>query len=97
VLDEDGTQSVFVVADGKARRREVTLGYADADYYEVLEGLDSGDQVVVTGQSNLKDDVSVSVVNLKPTATAEESSEKPGEDSSQADPAVAQSDAPRKS
>lgn len=97
VLHEDGTQSVFVAAHGKARRREVSLGYADADYYEVLEGLESGDQVVVTGQSNLKDDVSISVVNLKPATTVGEPSEQPGEDSSRADPAVAQSDAPHKS
>lgn len=68
VLAEDGTQSVFLVEDGKARRRKVTLGYSDADHHEVLEGLSAGDQVVVTGQSHLKDDARVSVVNLKAPA-----------------------------
>lgn len=66
VLAEDGADSVFVVRDGKAQRRAVTLGYADAEHYEVLDGLQGGDQVVVTGQANLKDDASVSVVNLAP-------------------------------
>lgn len=69
VLTEDAAQSVFVVADGKARRRAIRTGYGDADHYEVLEGLKLGEQVVTTGQTNLKDDARVEVVNL-PAATA---------------------------
>jgi membrane fusion protein, multidrug efflux system len=63
VLTEDAAQSVFVIADNKARRRPIKVGYANAGYYEVLEGLKEGDQVVTTGQANLKDDAKVLVVN----------------------------------
>jgi membrane fusion protein (multidrug efflux system) len=74
VLTEDAAQSVFVVADGKARRRSIKVGYADSYNYEVLDGLQSGDQVVTTGQANLKDDAKVHVVNAPgaaaPPATA---------------------------
>lgn len=62
VLTEDAAQSVFVVADGKARRRAIRTGYGDAAHYEVLEGLKAGEQVVTTGQTNLKDDAKVEIV-----------------------------------
>jgi len=63
VISEDAAESVFVVADGKAHRRPIKVGYADAEHYEVLDGLKSGDQVVTTGQANLKDNGKVEVVN----------------------------------
>jgi membrane fusion protein, multidrug efflux system len=68
VLTEDAAQSVFVVNEGKARRRPIKVGYADSANYEVIEGLKSGDQVVTTGQANLKDDAKVHVVNAEPGA-----------------------------
>ncbi|MGH8481985.1 MAG: efflux RND transporter periplasmic adaptor subunit [Nevskiaceae bacterium] len=75
VLTEDAAQSVFVVSDGKARRQAIRVGYSDSYNYEVLEGLKSGDQVVTTGQTNLKDDAKVHVVNAPgaaaPSATAQ--------------------------
>lgn len=75
VLTEDAAQSVFLVAAGKARRRAIKVGYSDSYNYEVLEGLKSGDQVVTTGQANLKDDAKVHVVNAPgaaaPPATAQ--------------------------
>jgi RND family efflux transporter MFP subunit len=70
VLTEDAAQSVFVIADSKARRRPIRTGYDDGDHYEVLEGLKAGDQVVTTGQANLKDDAKVEVVNAAPVAGA---------------------------
>ncbi|HEX4895741.1 MAG TPA: efflux RND transporter periplasmic adaptor subunit [Solimonas sp.] len=70
VLTEDAAQSVFVITDGRARRRAVKTGYSDAANYEVLDGLKAGEQVVTTGQGNLKDDAKVEVVNLKAPAAA---------------------------
>jgi membrane fusion protein (multidrug efflux system) len=69
VLTEDAAQSVFVVnAAGKARRQAIKVGYADSYNYEVVEGLKAGDQVVTTGQANLKDDAKVHVVNASGVA-----------------------------
>lgn len=77
VITEDAAQTVFVVRDGKARRQSIKVGYSDSYNYEVLEGLQSGDQVVTTGQANLKDDARVHVVNAPgaaaPAATAQAS------------------------
>ncbi|HUS23913.1 MAG TPA: efflux RND transporter periplasmic adaptor subunit [Candidatus Binatia bacterium] len=70
VLTEDAAQAVFVVAQNKAHRRAIRTGYADAGYFEVLEGLKAGDQVVVTGQANLKDDGRVEVVNAGPSGSS---------------------------
>lgn len=71
VLTEDAAQSVFVVADGHARRRAIKIGYGDAENYEVLEGLKAGEQVVTIGQSSLKDDAKVEIVTPgKPAAPA---------------------------
>ncbi len=53
----------MVVSASKARRRPVKLGYSDGDNYEVVEGLKADEQVVTTGQSSLKDDAKVEVVN----------------------------------
>jgi membrane fusion protein, multidrug efflux system len=70
VLTEDAQQSVFVINEGKARRRLIKTGYSDAYNYEVVEGLQAGDQVVTTGQSNLKDDAKVQAVNVGGPASA---------------------------
>ncbi len=63
VLTEDAQHSVFVVNDGRARRRPIKVGYSDAYHYEVVEGLSAGEQLVVTGQASLRDDSKVEVVN----------------------------------
>lgn len=68
VMSEDAQHSVFVVTDGKAARRSLRIGYSDGRHYEVLDGLKAGEQVVTTGQTNLKDDAKVVVVGDEPAA-----------------------------
>lgn len=70
VLTEDAQDSVFVVEDGKARRRVIRTGYQDEAHAEVLEGLKPGDVVVTTGQSNLKDDARVEPVTVGTTTAS---------------------------
>lgn len=70
VLSEDAAFAVFVVADRKASRRAIKVGYSDGDRYEVLDGLRAGDRVVTTGQANLKDQARVEVVNAPPAGGA---------------------------
>jgi RND family efflux transporter MFP subunit len=67
VVTEDAQHSVFVIEEGRAHRRAVSVGYSDSEHYEVLTGLAVGDQLVVTGQSSLRDDSKVEIVNA-PTA-----------------------------
>lgn len=54
-----GAKFVYVHVDGKVQYRQVELGRrTDADY-EVLSGLNAGEEVVVAGQSKLVDGASV--------------------------------------
>ncbi|MEO0545984.1 MAG: efflux RND transporter periplasmic adaptor subunit [Pseudomonadota bacterium] len=49
-----GGWSVFVAAEGKAQPRTVQIGVALGGRYEVLSGLQEGDQVVVRGNERLR-------------------------------------------
>ena len=46
--------AVYVVANGVAERRLVRLGEAVGSRFEVLEGIESGDLVVVRGNERLR-------------------------------------------
>lgn len=52
--------SVYVVENGVARLREITVGRATADRFEVVRGVKPDDVVVVSGQINLRDGAAVS-------------------------------------
>jgi len=53
--------SVYI-ADGKvARKRDVHLGLSNKDYFEVLDGLTPGDQVIVAGQNSVRDGSEIEV------------------------------------
>ena len=60
-----GAMYVWVIRDGKAERREVTLGVRTPGYVEVAERLDPGEQVVVGGPERLSPgaDVRATVVD----------------------------------
>jgi RND family efflux transporter MFP subunit len=55
-LSLESIGDIVYVADGSiASRREVTLGYEEGDFVEVLSGLREGESVVVVGQDGLSD------------------------------------------
>lgn len=54
--------TVFVVEDGAAARRNVTLGYEEDETVEVVAGLDAGDRVIVVGQDGLTDATPVQIL-----------------------------------
>ena len=56
-----GARYVYVFSDGKAIYRAVELGAQQGDYYEVLSGLNAGDQVIISAPSTLKNGLSVRV------------------------------------
>ncbi len=68
LLDTDGSQNVFVVAGGKAVQRAVKTGLSNAGNVEITEGLSGAEQVVVVGQSGLKDGNPVRIVTLEQNA-----------------------------
>lgn len=78
--DTTGTY-VFVVDDGKAVRRTVTIGEGVGGRFEVLAGLEAGDKVVVRGNERLRPGQAVTVEGAgragKGKATAAPAPEKP--------------------
>ena len=65
LLDTDGASNVFVVAAGKAEQRAIKTGLSNAGKIEVTEGLTGAEQVVIVGQTGLKDGNPVRVVTLQ--------------------------------
>ena len=59
---ESLADSVFVIEDGVAYRRNVTLGYEEDDRVEVTAGLSANDRVIVVGQDGLTDATPVQVL-----------------------------------
>lgn len=53
--DDEEVQVVFVMDDGEASQREVSLGLADATEVEILSGLEVGDEVITGPYRALKD------------------------------------------
>ncbi len=45
-------QFVFVVKDGKAHKQQITKGISNGEYVEVVDGLNIGDQVIISDISN---------------------------------------------
>jgi RND family efflux transporter MFP subunit len=54
VLRHQGRASVYVIENGKAQSREVTLGPAVGSRFQVQEGLEPGDIVVIRGNERLR-------------------------------------------
>lgn len=51
----DGASFVFVVRDGRAERRAVSVGAASGEEIEVTSGLGAGERIVVDGPADLRD------------------------------------------
>lgn len=64
VVAEGAVPTVFVLRGDRAEEVEVELGYSQGDRVEIRSGLEPGDTVVVVGQSNLRDDAPVRLMEL---------------------------------
>lgn len=65
----DGTPYAWLVEDGKATRRELTLGLMGQDRTQILEGLSAGDQVVFRGHEKLEEGTGIR--DISPNAARE--------------------------
>jgi membrane fusion protein (multidrug efflux system) len=61
IVPENEQHFVYVVADGKAQKREVKIGRRRPGEVEVLQGLTADSSVVIDGTLNLRDGVPVRV------------------------------------
>lgn len=63
LVGDGGATSVFVVKDNHVELRQIETGYGDSGLVEILSGLGDDEEVVVVGQTALKDGATVSVVS----------------------------------
>jgi multidrug efflux pump subunit AcrA (membrane-fusion protein) len=59
LLEQDGRHFVFTVKEGKAERREVTVGLQDERFAEITSGVTAGETVITAGQHFLQEGAAV--------------------------------------
>jgi RND family efflux transporter MFP subunit len=64
VMKQTGSNDrhVFVIKDGKAEKKVITIGQHLGTNYEVISGVEVGDEIVVAGASRLSDNQEVEIV-----------------------------------
>ena len=62
-VDESGGRYAYVVRDGIATRTPVQLGMSSIDKVEILQGLNVGDRVVISGANNFNDAARIAISN----------------------------------
>ena len=79
VIPLQGTNFVWVVADGKASRRQVELGVRTPGFVEIKKGVENTEQVVVGGQERLAEGapVQAKLVDRRPVRVQEDVGEAP--------------------
>jgi membrane fusion protein (multidrug efflux system) len=55
LIEEDDQTSVYVVAEGTVSRRTISVGIESGNLIEVVGGLAGDEEIVITGQSSLRD------------------------------------------
>jgi multidrug efflux pump subunit AcrA (membrane-fusion protein) len=55
IIREESSTFVFILEGTQYRKRAVKLGRMNGAYQEILEGVKEGEQLVITGQNQLKD------------------------------------------
>lgn len=70
LVPEEGRQFVYVVAGGRAQKREITIGRRSPGKVEVISGLTPGETVVVEGTQKVRDGGPVREVSREPVPTA---------------------------
>ncbi|QYJ87569.1 efflux RND transporter periplasmic adaptor subunit [Shewanella mesophila] len=72
VVNQDNQFALYVIDGENASRREVSLGYREADTVEVTSGIEPGEQIVIRGHQNLKDQSLVEVISELDVAQAQQ-------------------------
>lgn len=70
ILDDAGEPSVFVVDGDVAKRRTISTGFTSGGRVEITGGLEGGEQVVIVGQTGLRDGSRVQVINAGNDSTS---------------------------
>ncbi len=59
IVDKGGERLLFVEKDGVAHARTVSIGVIEGDRVQITKGLDPGDHLIVTGQTEVEEGIKV--------------------------------------
>ncbi len=79
---KDDSYAVWVIEDGKAKRRDVTLGVADDHYQQILSGVKAGDQIITGPAAALRQLSDGRAVTIKSKTAEEKNADAKGADNS---------------
>lgn len=68
-LPGTGSYYVYVVENGKAVQKNIKTGISEGNFVEVISGLEPGEQVVLTGQSLVKEGIAVVIEKDRSSST----------------------------
>ena len=83
VVSRGEQKIVFVVKGEQVEQRQVVTGITDGKFVAIDKGLKPGEQVVLSGQQNLKDGAKVEVQSGSPELSGQKSSDSSGQKSGQ--------------
>ncbi|MEM8982705.1 MAG: efflux RND transporter periplasmic adaptor subunit [Pseudomonadota bacterium] len=69
IVETEIGDSVFVVTDGKVKRRPIQVGFSWGENVEIVDGLEAGDRIVTLGLSGLRDGAVVDVIDNETPAS----------------------------
>jgi membrane fusion protein, multidrug efflux system len=75
LVPEQSRQFIFIIEDGRATRREVRIGRRQPGRVEIVDGLKSGEQVIVEGTQKVREGGAVRVLEPAAAPAAESTTE----------------------
>ncbi len=65
IIKEGNESFVYIAENGKAIRKVIETGISDGIRTEIISGIQVGDQLIIAGQSNLKDEMPIKLIGAK--------------------------------
>ena len=75
--ERDQNRAFVIMADNLVEKRDVVLGFSEADRVEIIEGIQAGEAVVTVGYEGLADGYAVDVLSWEGPAPEEQASPGP--------------------
>jgi multidrug efflux pump subunit AcrA (membrane-fusion protein) len=63
VVNEDRSNTIYIVQDSMAFKRVVELGYEENGWVEIVQGLSADETVITIGQTTLSDSARIEVIS----------------------------------
>ena len=75
IITEEGKTTAFIVRDAQVHAAPIRIGVRQGNKVEIASGINPGDKVVITGQSELKDGMKVKIAEKRKPSESKNSRE----------------------